>query len=179
MTTLIPLIDNQHTPLGEADKTHIHKRGLCHPAFSVFLLRRKEGVLQMLLQQRAATKYHCPNLWANACCSHPPLHAAPLQSAQNRLQEELGVTAALQAAGSFHYIAHFENGLTENEIDHVCWGWYEEDDAPFNPAEVQAIHWMSVNDLKQSMLNQPKDYAPWLAPALAVLEKHFEAHSPA
>ena len=53
--------------LATVDKLEVHRRGLWHPAVSVFLM---DGA-RTLLQQRAMGKYHSPGLWANACCTHP------------------------------------------------------------------------------------------------------------
>ena len=49
------------------DKLEAHRKGLLHDAVSVFVFDGED----MLIQQRAAAKYHCPGLWANACCTHP------------------------------------------------------------------------------------------------------------
>ncbi|MFN4172512.1 MAG: isopentenyl-diphosphate delta-isomerase, partial [Pseudorhodobacter sp.] len=62
---LIPAwLDGDLRPL---DKLDVHRRGLRHLAVSVFVL----SAGKVLIQQRAAGKYHTPNLWANTCCTHP------------------------------------------------------------------------------------------------------------
>lgn len=50
------------------DKMEAHVQGLKHYAFSVLLVNASRG---MLLQRRAASKYHSGGLWSNACCGHP------------------------------------------------------------------------------------------------------------
>ena len=50
------------------EKMEAHKKGILHRAFSVFIFNSKG---EMLLQQRAYSKYHSGDLWTNACCSHP------------------------------------------------------------------------------------------------------------
>ena len=71
MTQLIPAwVDGDLVPL---DKLDVHRRGLRHPAVSVFLL---DGD-RFLIQRRALGKYHTPGLWANACCTHPLWGEAP------------------------------------------------------------------------------------------------------
>ena len=62
------LVNEQDEPKGVMEKMEAHEKGLLHRAFSVFIFD-KEG--RMLLQQRAAEKYHGAFLWTNACCSHP------------------------------------------------------------------------------------------------------------
>ena len=75
MADLIPAwVDGR---LVAVDKLDVHRRGLWHPAVSVFLM---DGPLT-LLQRRAAAKYHTPGLWANACCTHPRPGEDPAASA--------------------------------------------------------------------------------------------------
>ena len=85
----------------------------------------------MLLQKRAAKKYHSAGLWTNACCSHPRPGEPENAAAKRRLQEELGFTTVLKKAFDFTYKASFENGLTEHEFDHVL------------PAYMRALYFQS------------------------------------
>ena len=62
------LVDSNNQPLGLMDKLLAHQRGNLHRAFSVFTFSEQN---ELLLQKRAATKYHSPNQWANTCCGHP------------------------------------------------------------------------------------------------------------
>ena len=70
-----------------------HQNGLLHRAFSVFLFDQ-EG--KMLLQQRSSTKYHSPDKWTNACCSHPRENETYLDGAKRRIHEELGINCELE-----------------------------------------------------------------------------------
>ena len=65
--TLI-LVDARNRRVGTASKRTVHEQGLRHRAFSIFLV---DPAGRILLQQRAATKYHSGGLWANSCCGHP------------------------------------------------------------------------------------------------------------
>ena len=73
------------------DKLAVHRLGLRHPAGSVFVLRGGD----VLLQRRAAGKYHTPGLWANTCCTHPHWGEAAADCAARRLREELGIAGLL------------------------------------------------------------------------------------
>ena len=64
----IILVNEHDDMVGIIDKLEGHKQGLLHRAFSVFIFNSKG---EMLLQQRAFSKYHSGGLWTNACCSHP------------------------------------------------------------------------------------------------------------
>ena len=70
MTIMIPAwVNGELTPV---EKLEAHIKGFRHKAVSVFVV---DGP-RVLIQKRAATKYHTPGLWANTCCTHPDWHEA-------------------------------------------------------------------------------------------------------
>ncbi len=162
------LVDQTDRPIGTAEKLQAHQAGLCHRAFSVFIFCQNE----LLLQQRAMNKYHSSGLWTNTCCSHPFPDEAILVAGNRRLKQEMGIDIPLKNIGSFHYIAHFDNGLIENEIDHVLIGRAIQKICQPNPEEVQAYRWITLPDLNQELEKNPQHFTPWLAPALALLDTH-------
>src|SRR5258705_9255778 len=115
------LVNENDEQVGVMEKMEAHQKGLLHRAFSVFIFNEKG---QMLLQQRAATKYHSGGKWSNACCSHPRPGEELEAAAKRRLREELGIGTTLKKIFEFSYKVEFENGLTENELDHVFAGQY-------------------------------------------------------
>ena len=172
-TEHVILVDQDDNPTGTAEKLAAHEQGLRHRAFSVFVFRQ-QVTLEVLLQQRANTKYHSPGLWTNTCCSHPRPGEDILQAGQRRLQEEMGISAILSFAGKFHYIAHFSNGLTENEIDYVLTAPLDHSIFQVNPAEAQDYRWVSLPKLQQELAEQPDKFTPWFKQALVIAEKNFE-----
>lgn len=153
----VVLVDAKDSPIGIAEKQHAHRAGLLHRAFSVFLF---DDAGRMLLQQRAATKYHSPGLWSNACCSHPRPGEATLDGAQRRLREEIGIDAVLQPAFAFTYRADVGGGLVEHEFDHVFTGSYA---GPLraNPAEVAATRWAHTRLVDWMLRTEPHVFTPW------------------
>src|SRR5688572_11691767 len=108
-TEHVILVDADDQVIGSAEKLKAHERQLCHRGFSIFIYRKRRATTELLLQQRAASKYHCPLLWTNTCCSHPRPDEDMLITATRRLQEEMGISTSLTHVGKFHYIAHFTN----------------------------------------------------------------------
>jgi isopentenyl-diphosphate delta-isomerase len=153
------LVNEHDEETGVMEKMEAHEKGLLHRAFSVFIFNQ-EG--QMLLQQRAARKYHSPNLWTNACCSHPRPGEATAAAAQRRLYEELGFNAELQPVFEFTYTAPFDNGLTEHEFDHVYIGTYNGVIKP-NLNEVLDYCYKSMEDIELSLKSHPHKYTAWFA----------------
>jgi isopentenyl-diphosphate delta-isomerase len=166
-TEYIVLVDDQDRETGTAEKLAAHEKNQLHRAFSVFIFR---GNL-LLLQQRAAEKYHCSGLWTNTCCSHPHPGETVIAAGQRRLQQEFGFTTPLHDLGWFHYNVHFENGLSENEIDHVLIGTIKDDITPSpDPAEIQAFRWISIEVLEAEMKAHPERFTPWLTRALEMVK---------
>ena len=157
MEEQVILVNEKDEPIGLMGKMEAHEKGLLHRAFSVFIFNSKQEVL---LQQRAACKYHSPNLWTNTCCSHPRAGETNQQAGERRLQEEMGLQVPLQEVFSFIYKAPFDNGLTEHEYDHVLIG-YSDAQPQINPEEVASWKWLSLEAIKEDILQAPEQYTAW------------------
>lgn len=151
------LVDESDAAIGVMEKMEAHEKALLHRAFSVFIFNSRN---EMLLQQRSASKYHSAGLWTNACCSHPRPGEDTLAAAQRRLQEELGFQTPIRKVFDFTYKAAFDNGLTEHEFDHVFVGSYDEMIDP-NPDEVQAVRFVTMETLRNSLETEPAAYTAW------------------
>jgi isopentenyl-diphosphate delta-isomerase len=152
------LVDKDDQEIGTEEKLRAHRNGgKLHRAFSVFIFN-SEG--RMLLQRRAAGKYHCPGLWTNACCSHPRPGESSEAAAHRKLKQEMGFDVPLKGAFSFVYKADFSNGLTEHEFDYVFAGTF--DGKPqMNPDEADAFKWVDIAKLKKDVAANPDKYTPW------------------
>ncbi len=163
----VVLVDPEGKVLGTEEKIEAHRQGLLHRAFSVFIFN-EQG--QMLLQQRAFTKYHFGGLWSNSCCSHPRLEETPTTAAHRRLEEELGFDTELREVFTFLYRAEDpETQLIEHELDTVLVGFYNED-FEFNPEEVNAIKWVSIAELYHWLNSDPQAFSYWFKTALLELK---------
>src|ERR1051326_4362398 len=111
----IILVDANDVEVGQGSKMEVRRRGKLRRAFSVFVFD-KGG--RLLLQQRAAGKYHSPGLWSNTCCGHPRSGETTALSTRRRLREEMGIDCALTEAFAFTYRAELDRDLIEHEIDH-------------------------------------------------------------
>lgn len=151
------LVDINDVPLGTMPKMEAHEKAILHRAFSVFILN-KEG--QLMLQQRALSKYHSPGLWTNTCCSHQRLGETNLEAGTRRLQEEMGIKTPLEELFSFVYKAPFDNGLTEHEFDHVILGYYDSEPI-INREEVANWKWMNLEEIITEIKTTPDNYTAW------------------
>ena len=163
---LVILVNENDEKVGLMPKMDAHEKAVVHRAFSVFVFNEKN---QLLLQQRAAEKYHSPLLWANTCCSHQRDGESNIEAGKRRLQEEMGFVCDLTEVTSFIYKAPFDNGLTEHELDHILIGRFNEDPL-INPDEVAHFKWMSLEEVQQDIEDQPELYTAWFK---IIFEKYY------
>lgn len=160
------LVDGQDRQIGTGEKMQVHLDGALHRAFSIFVF---DGQGRMLLQQRSLRKYHSGGLWTNTCCSHPQPGETTEAAAARRLMEEMGFSTPLQKAFEFTYRAELDQGLTENEYDHVFAGEYDQE-PQVNEEEVQAYAWREMNELKEEILEHPARFTAWFLIAFPRIE---------
>ena len=157
MEEFVVLVNEKDQKLGRMEKQQAHVAGLLHRAFSVFVFNSKG---ELLLQQRAESKYHSPLLWTNTCCSHPREEESYLEAAHRRLKEEMGFDCELEEKFHFIYKAQLGENLFEHELDHVFTGYYD-GEFQINREEVQDFQWISMEDLRNDMKNHPEKYTIW------------------
>ncbi|MFN0115456.1 MAG: isopentenyl-diphosphate Delta-isomerase [Paracoccaceae bacterium] len=150
------------------EKLTVHRQALRHPAVSVFVMAED----RVLLQRRAAGKYHSSGLWTNTCCTHPAWGESARDCAVRRLRDELGVTGLDPiAVGRVEYRADVGAGLTEHEVVDICLA-----EAPRglpvepNPTEVGDVRWVALDRLAAEVRTRPSDHTPWLR---IYLDGHF------
>lgn len=158
MVLIAAWVDGALVPV---DKLDVHRRGLRHPAVSVFVMAGR----RVLIQQRALTKYHTPGLWANTCCTHPHWGEDAGLCAERRLAEELGITGlTLRPVGRVEYRAAVPPDLIEHEVVDVFTADAAADLSPhLNPAEVRAVRWVDLDALAAEIAATPAQFTPWLA----------------
>lgn len=170
---LVPAwVDGTLTPV---DKLDAHLLGLRHRAVSIFAL---DGD-RILIQQRAAGKYHTPGLWANTCCTHPLWDEDPRDCAIRRLDEELGITGTNPLfRQQVEYRADVGGGMIEHEVVDI---FVVEADATLsvtpNPEEVQAVRWVARDILEREVSKDPTRFTPWLRIYLAEYSATIFPHS--
>lgn len=167
---LVELVSDAGEATGTASVAAAHDPpGRLHRAFSVLLV---DPSGRLLLQQRAGTKTRFPWRWANACCGHPAPGAEVVTEAARRLDQEVGIRGvALADLGVYVYRADDPTtGRVEHEYDHVLVGrpGFEPVVNP-DPAEIAALRWVELPELRLDLTERPQAYAPWLTGVLDLL----------
>lgn len=162
MQEQVILVDELDNAIGTMEKMEAHEKGILHRAFSVFIFNSKG---ELLLQQRALTKYHSAGLWTNTCCSHPSPSENTLDAAKRRLKEEMGLACELNYKTSFIYKTNFDNGLIEHEFDHVFFGNCDHEPS-INLEEVERYLWKDVIEIMDDIKKDPEKYTSWFKIAM-------------
>jgi isopentenyl-diphosphate delta-isomerase len=166
----VVLVDVKDKPIGTMEKMEAHVKGVLHRAFSVFIFN-EDG--ELMLQQRAFSKYHTPGLWTNTCCSHPREGEKTDDAAHRRILEEMGFDCEFEEAFTFTYKADVGQGLTEHEFDHVFIG--RSNITPIiNPEEVNDWKYMKLEDIKSDIQTNPSSYTVWFKIAFDEVMDHFK-----
>jgi len=151
------LVDENDNEVGVMEKMQAHIEAKMHRAFSVFIFNSKK---ELMLHKRASHKYHSGGLWTNTCCSHPRPGENTVDAAHRRLLEEMGFDCEIKEIFHFTYCRKLDHGLTENELDHVFIGQYN-DEPTLNPEEVEDWRWISLEELKGDIQTNPNHYTEW------------------
>lgn len=154
----VVLVDDMDNIAGRMEKLEAHRQGALHRAFSVFIFNRQG---ELLLQKRAAGKYHSAGLWSNTCCGHPRPGEQILSAAARRLFEEMGIDCTLYYVFKFAYFARLSETMAEHEIDAVFFGI--SDALPIvNPDEAAEYGYVGMLELEQDLAENPEKYTKWL-----------------
>lgn len=162
------LVDRHDNVIGYGEKLEIHRQGKLHRGFSIFVINKNN---ELMLQQRAFSKYHSGGLWANTCCSHPLRDEVLEKTVHDRLRYEMGFGCDLEYLYQFIYHVTLNNNLTEHELDRVYLGTYDQSPKP-NPNEVADWKWMDIDKLRQDLIQNPNIYVYWLKEAF---EQFYQA----
>lgn len=161
------LVDEKNRAVGVGGKTPVHRAGLLHRAFSIFIVDDKGRIL---LQRRALEKYHSGGLLANSCCGHPRPGETTQAAARRRLNEELGITAPLTFGFFSRYRADLDGDMQENEFVYVYFGPLIAPPNP-DPVEVSDVEFASADEIARRIARQPEKFVYWL-------RHYFENHGP-
>lgn len=151
----LDLVDENGTPTGETvDRETAHREGLRHRTAHLWLLRRREGRVQLLLQKRSMEKDSYPGCYDISSAGHIPAGVDFVPSALRELKEELGLEArpeelVLCGVRRFEYRDTFHGRpFHDNQVSRVyaLWRDVEPEDLTLQQEEVSEVRWMDYED---------------------------------
>ena len=155
MPEMLDIVDENGIPTGRSvPRTVAHAEGLRHRTSHVWIVRRKAGRVQVLLQMRCAAKDSYPGCYDISSAGHIPAGAEFVGSALRELQEELGVTAApadLHECGlrRFRFEAAFHGKpFKDNQVSKVFCLWLdrEAEDFAVQKSEIDYVKWFDLEE---------------------------------
>ena len=155
MPEMLDIVDENGVPTGQSvPRTTAHAEGLRHRTSHVWIVRRKNGRVQVLLQMRCAAKDSYPGCYDISSAGHIPAGAEFVGSALRELREELGVTAApadLHECGlrRFRFEAEFHGKpFKDNQVSKVFCLWLdrEAEDFAVQKSEIDYVKWFDLDE---------------------------------
>jgi len=165
------LVNEKDEVIGFEEKIKCHKgKGILHRAFTIFLFDNKG---QVLIQKRGDSKMLWPLCWEATCSSHPKENESYKNAGKRRLKEELKIDTSLKIADKFIYHSYYKDIGAEYEFCVALVGKYDKENIDFNTDEIKDVKWIKINELKEELNKNSKDYAPWLGIALERLFNQY------
>ena len=155
---LFDVIDSKGNPAGQiVSREKAHAEGIPHRTAHIWIVRKKEGRVQILLQKRSQNKDSFPGKFDTSSAGHIQAGDEPLESALRELKEELGISATpeqLHFAGTFpiSFAKEFHGKMFRDEeiafvyiYDHPV----EIDRLTLQKEEVEEVQWFDLEETYQ------------------------------
>lgn len=162
MEEMLDLVNEQGDPIGRAvPRSEAHRLGLRHRTSHVWLVRRKNGVLEVLLQKRSDEKDSFPGCYDISSAGHIPARAGlcgfrpagvERRAWRNRQPQDL----ILCGQRSFQFSAVFHGKpFKDNQVSNVYLLWLDRDAEEFTlqKEEISAVRWMPLADCLRNVEN--------------------------
>ncbi len=156
----LDVVNENGEPTGErVSREEAHEKGIRHRTSHVWLIRKREGRLQVLLQKRSANKDSHPGCYDASSAGHIPAGDDYEISALRELQEELGVVAQVEdllyvGVRTFSFQKKFYGKpFVDNQVSRVYCMWCEKEESEFQiqKEELESVCWMDFEECKKSL----------------------------
>lgn len=161
----------------------VHQDGDLHGASHVFLTRRKNDRIQLLLQKRSADKDSYPLCWDTSSAGHLDAGESFDHAAIRELGEELGVagyTPEYLFTKKQEHTAYFHGKFFhDHEINAVYLLELDRDASAFSieKSEIETVHWFDLEDILSALKRSDPSYcldADEIEQLRPYLEKHYQ-----
>lgn len=155
MKEYLDIVDENGNPTGEiVERSVAHAQGVRHRTSHVWLVRKRNRQVQILLQKRAIQKESFPGCYDISSAGHIPAGDDYIGSAIRELQEELGITvdgSELIYCGDRNVVWDGEfrhQPFHERQVSRVFLLWLdlEEEDFHIDPNEVDSVRWIAFEE---------------------------------
>lgn len=155
----LDIVDEQGNPTGEiVERTIAHQKGIRHRTSHVWILRKKNDQVEILMQKRSLNKDSYPGCYDISSAGHILAGSSYEESALRELKEELGVSVHLD---ELHLI-----GITHSDSNHIFHGqpfhnvqvsrvyalWYD-GDFVLQEEELSGVCWIALDECVEKVKN--------------------------
>lgn len=149
---ILDVVDEKGNPTGQIiEREEAHRRGIRHRTAHVWLLRRRGGQVEMLMQKRSDRKDSNPGCYDVSSAGHIPAGVDFVSSAVRELQEELGLVIRpeeLMECGNrsiYNQNIFYGKEFIDNQYSRVyaVWKDVEPSELHLQGSEVSAAVWIS------------------------------------
>lgn len=177
----LDIVDENGNPTGETIERKIaHKTGVRHRTTHIWIVRKKDDRIQILLQKRSKNKDSFPGCYDISSAGHIPAGDDFAESGLRELEEELGLTIQeeeLIACGfhrvftedKFHGIPYVDNQISKVFL---LWKDIEIEELRLQEEEIESAIWMDFEECKEAVKNQSIPTCINIA-ELKLLEEHM------
>ena len=154
----LDVVDENGMPTGETvSREEAHREGIRHRTSHVWIVRMREGRLQVLAQKRSGNKDSYPGCYDISSAGHIPAGVDFIPSALRELEEELGVTAApeelvycgqrrIRFERSFH-----GKMFRDNQVSSVYLLWLDREEFRVQKEELSGVRWFDYDELLEAV----------------------------
>ena len=160
MGEIFDIVDEQGIPTGKTiDRETAHREGILHRTAHLWLLRKKEGHVEILVQKRSRNKDSFPSCYDISSAGHIPAGVDFKPSAVRELKEELGLDAEegeLKYCGTRRIRGEREfhgKMFRDNQVSNVycIWRDIEPEDCILQEEEVEEVRWIRLEECKKQV----------------------------
>ena len=152
---LLDVVDDNGVPTGQrVPRSLAHAKGIQHRTAHLWLVREKDGKLEILLQKRSLEKDSFPGCYDISSAGHIPAGVEYVPSALRELKEELGCDAEPEDL-IFCGVRRFEvqrvfhgRPFHDRQVSRIFLLWMDREAAEFSlqKEEVSEVRWFNLNE---------------------------------
>lgn len=162
MHELLDIVDENGEPTGQTvEREKAHAEGIRHRTSHVWLARKRNGRIEILLQKRSANKDSHPGCYDISSAGHIPAGNGFKDSAIRELKEELGIVAekdelvycgdrSVPRSSVFH-----GKQFHDNQFSRVFLLWRDTDEKEFTlqEEELESVKWIDFSECLEKVRN--------------------------
>ena len=158
----LDIVDENGIPTGEKiERSIAHKTGVRHRTSHLWLVRKRDEHVQVLIQKRCLTKDSHPGCYDISSAGHIPAGSDFVPSALRELSEELGVSATAEelifcGLRRYHHKNVFHGKtFSDHQVSavYILWRDIPEEQIHCQPSEIESVRWIDLDELYEKLEN--------------------------